>query len=163
MSEALAALPLPVVVVAAAAGAARSCSTATVTYVSYAPPMVATSLAKRSRTLSLLRERRTFSISVLSVDQAEIAVRAAEPTEGDAFAEQSIPVLEDAAAPAVDGAALVVWCRLASDLETDTHVVCVGRVERVLRAERDPLLRRDRRYRALGGIVDVSHEARYPL
>jgi flavin reductase (DIM6/NTAB) family NADH-FMN oxidoreductase RutF len=163
VSEALAELPLPVVVVAAATGSRRSCSTGTATYVSHTPPLVATSLARASRTLALLRERGTFTISVLGPRQAELAVRAAQPSSGDKFAEQSIPLLDGDGAPAVDGAALVLWCSLAAELETETHVVCVGRVDRVLRGGQEPLVRYDRRYRTLGASVEVSEEARYPL
>lgn len=162
-SDALAGLPLPVAVVAVASDGARACSTGTLTYVSYAPPLVATALAETSRTLGLLRERGAFSISVLADDQAELAVRAARPSDGDKFAEQSIPVLEDALAPAVVGAALVLWCTLESTSETGNFVLCVGRVERTHRGEREPLVRFDRRYRALGRAIAVAAEARYPL
>jgi flavin reductase (DIM6/NTAB) family NADH-FMN oxidoreductase RutF len=163
VSEVLAALPLPVAVVAAASNGARSCSTGTVLYVSYAPPLVATPLGESSRTLGLIRERAAFSISVLADDQAELAVRAAQQSAGDKFAEQSIPVLDDDVAPAVAGAALVLWCTLESTSEAASYVLCVGRVERSRRGEREPLLRFDRRYRALGPVLAVAEEARYPL
>jgi flavin reductase (DIM6/NTAB) family NADH-FMN oxidoreductase RutF len=163
MSEALAALPLPVAVVAAASDGERSCSTGTVTYVSYMPPLLATPLARTSRTLALLRERGAFSVSVLADDQAELAVRAARPGEGDKFAEQSIPLLDDDVAPAVAGAALVLWCTLESAEETESHLLCLGRVERSQRGRGAPLLRFDRCYRALGRRIEVAEEARYPL
>ena len=163
LSEALAGLPIPVAVVAACSGARRSCSTGTLTYVSYAPPLVATPLAETSRTLALLRERRSFSVSLLADDQAELAVRAARPSEGDKFAEQSIPVLEDELAPAVAGAALVLWCTLASTTGAAGYVLCVGEVERSRRGQRGPLLRFDRRFRALGPGIAVAEEERYPL
>jgi flavin reductase (DIM6/NTAB) family NADH-FMN oxidoreductase RutF len=149
--------------VAAASNGARSCSTGTLTYVSYAPPLVATPFARASRTLALLQERGTFSISLLADDQAELAVRAAQPSAGDKFAEQAIPVFEDEAAPAVAGSALVLWCTLESTSEAGSHLLCVGRVERSYRGEREPLVRFDRRYRTLGNIVAVAEEARYPL
>src|SRR5215469_16431346 len=108
---------MPVAVVAAASNGARSCSTGTLTYVSYAPPLVATPLARTSRTLALLSDRGAFSISVLADDQAELAVGAARRSEGDKFAEQSIPVVDDELAPGVAGAALVLWCTLHSTSE----------------------------------------------
>jgi len=154
---------MPVAVVAAAAGGARSCSTGTLTYVSYAPPLVATPLAATSTTLALLRERGAFSISVLADDQAALAVRAAQPSEGDKLAEQAIPVIEDELAPAVAGAALVLWCTLASTSEVGGSVVCAGAVVRSRRGEREPLLRFDRSYRVLGAAVAVAEEAVYPL
>jgi flavin reductase (DIM6/NTAB) family NADH-FMN oxidoreductase RutF len=163
LSDALAVLPMPVAVVAAASNGARSCSTGTLTYVSYAPPLVATPFARTSRTLALVRDRGAFSISVLGDDQAELAVRAARTSEGDKFAEQSIPVVDDDLAPGVAGAALVLWCTLESTSEAGGSVLCVGRVERFHRGEREPLLRFDRRYRALGLCIAVAEEARYPL
>jgi flavin reductase ActVB len=163
VSDALAALPLPVAVVAAASNGARSCSTGTLTYVSYEPPLVATPLAASSRTLTLLRERGAFSVSMLADNQAELAVRAAQPSTGDKFAEQGIPVLDDDLAPAVAGAALVLWCMLESTSDAGSYLLCVGRVERSRRGGRGPLLRFERRYRALGAVLAVTEEARYPL
>jgi flavin reductase (DIM6/NTAB) family NADH-FMN oxidoreductase RutF len=163
VSEALARLPLPVAVVAAASGGTRSCSTGTLTYVAYAPPLVATPLATTSRTLALARESGRFSLSVLADDQAEVAVRAARPGVVDKFAEQELPLLEDDGVPAVAGATLVLWCALESALETGAHVLCVGRVERSRAGAGSPLLRFDRRYRALGLALDVGAEARYLL
>jgi flavin reductase (DIM6/NTAB) family NADH-FMN oxidoreductase RutF len=162
MSEALAALPLPVAVVAAAHGGERSCSTGTLTYVSYAPPLVATPLAGSSRTLALLRESGEFSLSVLAADQAELAVRAAQPSEGDKFAEQRIPLL-DGRLPGVAGAAVVLFCELESTTESGAYVLCVGRVTGSVRGAGEPLVRLDHRYRALGARIDVAEEARYPL
>ena len=164
MSEGLALLPLPVAVVAAASAGVRSCSTGTLTYVGYAPPLVATPLAKTSRTLGLVRESGTFSLSVLADDQAEVAVRAARPSAGDKFVEQEIPLLEnDEGVPAVAGAAVVLWCALESAVETGAHVLCIGRVERSRTGAGAPLVRFDRRYRALGRALEVAEEARYPL
>jgi len=163
VSESLAALPLPVAVVASAALGERSCSTGTLTYVSYEPPLVATPLATTSRTLALVRESGTFTLSLLADDQAEVAVRASRRSEHDTFAEQGIPLLDDARGPAVAGASLVLWCALESAIETGASVLCLGRVEGSRAGEREPLLRFGRRYRALGEAVEVAEEARYPL
>jgi flavin reductase ActVB len=163
VSESLASLPLPVAVVAAAARGERSCSTGTLTYVSYAPPLVATPLARTSRTLAVAQECRSFSLSLLADDQAEIAVRAARPSCSDTFAEHDIPLLDDGRGPAVACAALVLWCALESVADAGAAVLCVGRVEGSLSGEREPLLRFGRRYRALGPALEVSQEADYPL
>jgi len=163
VSESLASLPLPVAVVAAAARGERSCSTGTLTYLSYAPPLVATPLARTSRTLALAQECRSFSLSLLADDQAEIAVRAARPSSGDTFEEHDIPRLDDGRGPAVAGAALVLWCALESVAEAGAAVLCVGRVEGSLTGEGGPLLRFGHRYRALGTALEVAEEADYPL
>jgi flavin reductase (DIM6/NTAB) family NADH-FMN oxidoreductase RutF len=166
MRDALARLPLPVAIVGAASGGERSCSTGTLTYVSFEPPPVATPLAAASRTCRLLRESGEFSLSLLAAGQAELAVRAAAPSDGDKFAEQSIPVLAapaGAAAPAVDGAATVLWCALESVTEAGRYLLCVGRVTAAATGAGEPLLRFERRYRALGADVPVAEEAPYPL
>lgn len=162
MSEALAGLPMAVVVVAAAHGGERTCSTGTLTYVSYDPPLVATPLAASSHTLRLLREAGEFSVSVLAANQSEIAVRAAQSSSGDKFAEQSIGVL-DGSVPAVADASLVLYCALISVAQAGAHRLCVGEVRSSLAGNSEPLLRYDHAYRALGDAVTVAEEADYPL
>ena len=166
--EALTQLPLAVVVVAADAGGERSCSTATASYVSFEPPLVVAPLAASSRTGALVCEAGTFSLSVLGDDQAEIAVRAAAPGEGDKFAEQGIAVIEPPpghTAPGVAGSVAVLWCELESAATAGRTLLAVGRI-RAAESARDgraPLLRFERRYRALGAAVEVEAEADYPL
>lgn len=166
MSDALAQIAMPVAVVAAASGGARSCSTGTLTYVSYSPPLVATPLNAGSRTYALLRESGQFSLSLLAADQAELAVRAASPSEDDKFTEQSIPVHEPPpglAAPGVEGAVTILWCGLESVSEAGAYVLCVGRIRDSLSNGKRPLLRYAHRYHELGADVSVEVEARYPL
>jgi flavin reductase (DIM6/NTAB) family NADH-FMN oxidoreductase RutF len=163
VSESLASLPLPVAVVAAAVGSERSCSTGTMTYVSYSPPLVAAPLSTASRTLSLVRQSNAFSLSLLADDQAEVAVRAARPSDRDTFAEHEVPLLDHERGPAVAGAALVLWCALESVADAGSSVLCIGRVEGSLTGAREPLLRFGRRYRTLGDAREVVEEARYPL
>jgi flavin reductase (DIM6/NTAB) family NADH-FMN oxidoreductase RutF len=158
----LASLPLPVVIVAAAAGEARSCSTGTVTYVSIDPPLVATPLGHRSRTGRLARESGAFSISLLSAAQADLAVRAAQASDGDKFEEQRLPTIEPPpgfAAPGIAGSVAVYWCRV----EESVGALIVGRVEEATESEAEPIVRFRRRYRALGVEVAVAQEAAYPL
>ena len=64
-------LAMPVVVVGAGVNADRSCATGTLSYVSLRPPMIATSLARSSRTYQLAHESGHFSISFLRNDQAD--------------------------------------------------------------------------------------------
>jgi flavin reductase (DIM6/NTAB) family NADH-FMN oxidoreductase RutF len=166
VSEALAHVPLPVVVVGAAWEGRRSCSTGTLTYVSYSPPLVATPLNAKSRTYALVRASGAFSLSLLAEDQAELAVRAAAPSDGDKFAEQRIPVLEPpdgAGAPAVEGAAAVLWCELDSTADAGGNVLCIGRVGLWSSRPHAPLLRLEHRYRGIGAVIDVEDEAPYPL
>jgi flavin reductase (DIM6/NTAB) family NADH-FMN oxidoreductase RutF len=166
--DGLAALPLAVVVVAAATTDARSCSTGTAGYVSAEPPLVVTPLAATSRTGELLRAGGEFSLSVLTADQAELAVRAAGPSSPDKFADRAIPVLDPPAGrrtPGVAGSLAVLWCDLESASEVGRHLLCVGRVREVATAAgaSAPLLRFRHRYHRLGAVVPVEAEAAYPL
>jgi len=166
--EALKQLPLAVVVVAAADDGERSCSTATASYVSLEPPLLVVPLAAGSRTGALARSSGEFSVSVLTADQAELAVRAAAPSSGDKFADQGIAVLEPpagSAAPGVAGSLATFWCELEAASEAGRAVLAVGRVRNAVFAVDGPgpLLRYERRYRALGEQIDVEVEAAYPL
>jgi flavin reductase (DIM6/NTAB) family NADH-FMN oxidoreductase RutF len=166
--EALRHLPLAVVVVAAAAVGERSCSTATASYVSLEPPLLVVPLAAGSRTGALAQAAGAFSVSVLADDQAEVAVRAAAPSSADKLADQGIPVLDPpvgSAAPGVAGSVATFWCELESAFEVGRTLLAVGRVRSAVVAEggHGPLVRYERRYRALGGQIEVEAEAAYPL
>ena len=157
---------MPVAILAVADGTDRTCSTGTLSYVSYSPALVATSLNATSRTYALLRASGEFSLSVLGDGQAELAVRAAKPSTGDKFDEQDIPVAVPPpgfASPGVKAAVTVLWCKLESATELGKYVLCVGRVEGWTGSDGEPLLRFARRYRALGADVEVTEEAPYPL
>ena len=166
--EALTQLPLAVVVVAADAGGERSCSTGTASYVSFEPPLVVTPLAVGSRTGALVREAGAFSLSILGEDQAEIAVRAAAPSDSDKFAEQGIGVIPPPpghTAPGVAGSLAVLWCELESAATAGRTLLAVGRIRaaETARDERVPLVRYERRYHVLGAAAAVEAEAAYPL
>jgi flavin reductase (DIM6/NTAB) family NADH-FMN oxidoreductase RutF len=156
----LASLPLPVAIISAAAGGERSCSTGTATYVSYEPPVLATSLA--GRTGRYARESGEFSVSLLSEAQAELAVRAARASDGDKFVDQQLPIIDPPAgftAPGIAGSVAVYWCRVAESLGT----LLLGQVEQTSSSDAEPLLRFRHHYRALGAELAVGEEAVYPL
>src|SRR5205085_3631089 len=156
----LASLALPVAIIAAAGEGERTCSTGTATHVSFEPPLVATALT--GRTGRIARAAGEFSVSLLTSEQAELAVRAARPSEGDKFLEQEIPTVEPPrglAAPGIAGSLAVYWCRI----ERDVGALLVGRVEASSSADGEALVRFRRRYRALGGELAVSEESAYPL
>jgi flavin reductase (DIM6/NTAB) family NADH-FMN oxidoreductase RutF len=165
--EALAYVPLAVVVVAAAAQGVRSCSTGTASYVSYEPALVVTPLSTASRTAQLVSASRELSISVLAAGQADLAVRASRPSDGDKFAEQEIEALEPPegrGAPGVAGSVATFWCDVESLLETGSTTIVVVRVRAVVAEPGlEPLLRFERRFHALGAVVEVEVEPAYPL
>ena len=166
--EALARVPLPVAVIASAHGVERGCSTGTLSYLSLDPPLLVIALGPGSATLSLVRRSSEFSVSVLSEEQGDVAVRAARKgREQDKFAEIGIPAAtppDGLVAPAVEGSVAVMWCRLVHEGAHGDHVLCVGRiVASEAAADLAPLLRFGRRYHRLGVPLDVHGERHEPL
>jgi len=157
---------MPVAIVAAAAGGERSCSTGTVSYVSFEPPLLAVPLAAHGRTAELARRSEELSVSLLERGQAELAVRASRPSTGDKFVEQEIPMLEPpegSIAPAVAGSSSVLWCRVVGVHPHGAALLFVAEICTSIEGGGAPLLRFERRYRALGTAVPVAEEADYPL
>ena len=164
----LASLPMPVAIVGAAHEGACSCHTGTLTYATYKPPTIATPLARTSRTWKLIEASGELSISILAETQADLAVRAARRgTMDDKFAEHGVPLLEPPEgrlAPAVPGAAAVLWCTLLEAISVGHYALCVAEIVAATHDDsRLPLLRMRREYRTLGTIVPVHEDSRYPL
>ncbi len=82
---------MPVVVVAASNGQGTACATSTTSYVSVQPPVLSVALTPASRTARMVAETGRFSVSVLTVGQADLAYRAGRPsTEPDKLAAAGI-------------------------------------------------------------------------
>lgn len=75
-AAALRELVMPVVVVAASNGSETACATSTTSYVSVQPAVVSVALTPASRTARMVSETGQFSVSVLTVGQADLAYRA---------------------------------------------------------------------------------------
>ncbi len=90
-AAALRELVMPVVVVAASNGSETACATSTTSYVSVQPAVVSVALTPASRTARMVSETGQFSVSVLTVGQADLAYRAGRPsTEPDKLAAAGI-------------------------------------------------------------------------
>jgi flavin reductase (DIM6/NTAB) family NADH-FMN oxidoreductase RutF len=130
---------MPVVVVAASNGRETACATSTTSYVSVQPPVLSVALTPASRTARMVSETGQFSVSVLTVGQADLAYRAGRPsTEPDKLAAAGIvpeyPPGESpagppgASPPGVSGASAVLWCEVADTVTVGDHQVIFGRV-----------------------------------
>jgi len=167
---ALAELPLAVVLLGAAHGETRSCATGTAMYVSFAPPRIAIALHPGSTTCRLVAASGAFSVSVLRVDQQGVAVGAGHGVPGsDKFAALGLPTRETQelpGVPALADAAFVAWCRVTDQLPTGDHLVFVGEVTAFAPmaddASQPPLMRRRRRYAALGEYLGDEAAEGYP-
>lgn len=173
---------MPVVVVAASNGQETACATSTTSYVSVQPPVLSVALAPASRTARMVSETGRFSVSVLTVGQADLAYRAGRPsTEPDKLAAAGIapeyppgesPAGPPAASPpGVSGASAVLWCEVADTVTVGDHQVIFGRVTAFRGAGGSPqdqgsdglLLRHQRRYLGTGPAVTPAVADGYPI
>jgi len=158
----------PVCVIGAAHDSERSCATGTTMYVSLSPAMVAIALHPGSRTTRLINASQEFSVSLLHDSQQDIAVAAGKSAAGpDKFATLKIRAIEapdGLCAPAVDGSIAVLWCRVATTIETGDHELFVGEIvaHRVEDRRWDPLLRYRRRYFRIGHWTSDESPEGYP-
>jgi len=111
--------------------------------VSRTPPLVSVCLANGSRTLAMVAEARTFTLSYLAFDQADLAARFST-TARPAGAEQFSGVAHHLSSygPVIAGCALWVGCHLEQVHPAGDHQIVLGRVA-VARSDRQrlPLLR----------------------
>ena len=164
-------LVLGVVIVVAGEPGANSCATTTATYVSLHPPMVCVPLRPASRTARLIAETGRFSLSVLTVGQADLAERAGHAgasldkvTEIGANSELSPSV--PGGPPGIGGSAAVLWCALRDVVTAGDHSVFFGEVTASRGQDRpgDALLvRHHRRYLATGEPVTSPAPEGYPI
>jgi flavin reductase (DIM6/NTAB) family NADH-FMN oxidoreductase RutF len=179
-AAALRELVLPVVLVAAANGRETACATSTTSYVSVQPPVVSVALTPGSRTARMVSETGRFSVSVLTVGQADLAYRAGRPsTASDKLAAAGIapeyPPGESPAGaagespPGASGASAVLWCEVADTVTVGDHQVIFGRVSAFRGAgpstdgEAGLLLRHQRRYLGTGPAVTPAVADGYPI
>ena len=181
-AAALRELVMPVVVVAASNGRETACATSTTSYVSVQPPVLSVALTPASRTARMVSETGQFSVSVLTVGQAELAYRAGRPsTEPDKLAAAGIapeyPPGESpagppgASPPGVSDASAVLWCRVTDTVVVGDHRVFFGQVIAFRGASGSAageagaglLLRHQRRYLGTGPAVTPAVADGYPI
>lgn len=165
--QALSELPLSVVLVGAGDGTRRSAATGTTMYVSFEPAQVVVALHPGSHTCRLVDETGAFTISALADDQLDLAAAAGKGGSGpDKFAElgaDTIEIEELPGVPGLEGAPIVIWCRVVERLTTGDHRLFVGEVVAFAGSGTDaPLLRHRRRYAGLGAWLSETAPEGYP-
>jgi flavin reductase (DIM6/NTAB) family NADH-FMN oxidoreductase RutF len=175
-AAALRELVMPVVVVAARDHEETACATSTTSYVSLRPAVLCVALTPTSRTAHMVLRTGKFSVSVLTADQADLALRAGRQAAGpDKLAAVGItgegPPGEAGAGapPGVGGAAAVLWCEVVDTLSVGDHLVIFGQVS-AMRGTSDSagddtalLLRHHRRYLSTGQPVTAPAADGYPI
>lgn len=164
--HALRSLVMPVCLVGAEFSSESSCATGTLSYVSLRPPMISTSLSRTSKTYELAHQSKTFSISLLRDDQVDVAIAAgSHGNTVDKFSELELDTQRWSDVPALADGDAVMWCSLEQECPVGEHVLCIGRIESVAVRSTDghPLIRFDRRYRAMGDPIGDLDASTYPL
>lgn len=160
-------LPCPVVIIGAGDSDERSCATGTAMYSSFFPPAIVVAIHPGSRTCRLIEASGRFSVSLLAEGQVDEATAAGRSATGrDKFAALGIATVDgpDDHAPAVKGAALIMWCRVTDSVRTGDHVVFNGELEAHQRTDdpAPPLLRHQRRYLRRGEWITDAAADGYP-
>ncbi len=146
-------LAATVCVVTAGQGDGRRGLTATaVCSLSITPPSMLVCVNRQGAAHRAIVESGCFCVNILAADQQEVARRFAGQT-GDAgedkFAAGHWTGLATGA-PALDGALVNLDCTLASDVETESHSIFIGKVEQVRFGHvKSPLLHYDRNFFSL--------------
>jgi flavin reductase (DIM6/NTAB) family NADH-FMN oxidoreductase RutF len=123
---------IPTVVAVLATRAAHTVHATTVgstTAVSRTPPLVSVCLANGSRTLGLVSEARTFALSFLSADQADVAAHfagAARPAGHEQFA--AAPHRMTPYGPVLDAGIAWLGCDVREVHPCGDHSIVVGEV-----------------------------------
>jgi flavin reductase (DIM6/NTAB) family NADH-FMN oxidoreductase RutF len=165
--EVLSLIPCPVVLIAGAHGERRSCSTGTAMYVSFSPASLAIAQHPGSRTTALIEASGEFSISVLTEDQLDVAVRAGHSAPGDdKFKALGLAVTappDGLVVPGVADSIAVIWCRVTSSQAVGDHMLFTGEVVHAeTPSSRPALLRHRRRYARVGEWLSEEAPEGYP-
>lgn len=129
--------------------------------VSLDPPLVLWSLALKAATMPAFRAAGHFAVNILAADQVELSNRFALP-QADRYAGIDwTPGL--GGAPLLDGCCARIECRAETQYEGGDHLIFVGRVERLERAERPPLVYHASRYCAVADLPAAPAVAQTPM
>jgi flavin reductase (DIM6/NTAB) family NADH-FMN oxidoreductase RutF len=134
--------------------------------VSFAPPAFVIAVHPGSRTSRLIDASGEFSLSLLSDEDSEVAVRGGRSSGGaDKLDELGLGVSwsEKSQAPALERVAMTAWCRVVQRHEAGDHVLFVGEVlDFRVREQRPALIRQRRRYAAVGDWLTDELDSGYP-
>ncbi|PHM62837.1 flavin reductase family protein [Xenorhabdus ishibashii] len=103
------------------------------------PPLVLWSLVNHSPNLSVFRDCEYFTISILSYDHQELALRFASSGVENKF--QGIPVQETPEGiPSIGGAIATLVCANHQQTHLGDHLLVIGQVKRIASVEGKPLV-----------------------
>jgi flavin reductase (DIM6/NTAB) family NADH-FMN oxidoreductase RutF len=119
--------------------------------VSAEPPLVLVCANKKSKTHAMISSGEIFNVHVLAADQQELSNRfASQSLEGSRF--ESVAWRDGKlGAPILEGALVVLECKLVSTHEEGSHTIYVGHVEHAEVSDSAPLVYFQGGYRAISG------------
>jgi flavin reductase (DIM6/NTAB) family NADH-FMN oxidoreductase RutF len=118
------------VVTVDAAGQRVGLTVATLVSLSLEPPLVGVAVARQAALHELLREARSFAVSLLAADQGWLAEHFARGVPPIGMWKGVAARDGELGAPLLDGALGWLECRLADELAAGTHTFFVGEVVR---------------------------------
>ncbi len=116
--------------------------------VSLAPPLILVCIDLRAALMPLFRTGKHFGVNVLSEAQKDLSNRFAQKGE-DRF-EGVAWVTGASGVPLIRGALASFECAVTKIIEAGDHIVAIGEVLHIERAEGRPLIYFDSKYRTLG-------------
>ncbi len=117
--------------------------------VSAQPPQVLFCANRQSTTGSVIRQAKSFSVSILAREQERLLELFAGDGRGDVRLDGLHCSLGMTGSPRIPGALVHLDCSVAQVLEAGTHVIYVGLVEAADINDREPLIFHRRQYRRL--------------
>ncbi|WP_078392444.1 flavin reductase family protein [Shouchella patagoniensis] len=103
--------------------------------VSLDPKLIVISVANNARMKPILEKTKTFAVSVLAEDQADVSMHFARQKE-----KENVRLIEFAGVPTVEGAIATIACDLHDTSEQGDHTLFIGKVRDVAVTDRDPLV-----------------------
>lgn len=128
-------------------------TTNAVSSVSADPPTLLVCIAKTSRTLPAVLERKGFSVNFMAVGSAEVCARFASSASAEEKFAPTEWELSGAGHPCLSADAVAFTdCETMAEIDGGSHLILVGRVTDggVIEAGREPLVYFRREYRAFG-------------
>ncbi len=141
-------VPTAVAVLAAQSGHdVHATTVSSITSVSREPALVSVCLSNESHALDLVRESKTFALSVLAFDQDALAARFGDGDRPAGAAQfDGVPHHLSACGPVIDMATAWIGCGLHDMHQVGDHHLVIGEVRLAEATDRRPLVRHDGAY-----------------
>lgn len=118
------------------------------TSVSLDPPLVLWSLSLNAPSLSAFREHSSFVINVMCEQSKDLALNFSRPSENKFEDVKWCPGLDGA--PVLEQASAVLECEVVDRIPGGDHEIYLGRVRRISKSEKAPLLFHQGKFSQLG-------------